>query len=164
SSTLHDRAEDAVNSPRHVACSDCHNSHASTSKQAAAPQAPGAIAGVMGVNAAGATINSVVQEYELCLRCHGDSVARGRTLVNRQIPETNARREFSPVNQSFHSVMSVGKNANVPSLIAPWTPSSLMYCTDCHNNDQGPRAGGSGPDGPHGSAYPPLLERQLVLT
>jgi hypothetical protein len=38
-----------------------------------------------------------------------------------------------------------------------------MYCTDCHNNDQGPGASGTGPKGPHGSIYSPLLERQLVL-
>jgi hypothetical protein len=40
-----------------------------------------------------------------------------------------------------------------------------MYCGDCHNNNQGPGAGGSSsnPKGAHGSAYPPILERQLVL-
>jgi len=163
-SSLHDGAEDPVNAPRHVACSDCHDSHASTTKRASVPNAPGAIAGVLGVNTAGTPVKSVAREYELCFRCHADSVARGRTLINRQSPNTNTRLEFNPANQSFHPVVSAGKNPNVPSLIAPWTPSSLIYCTDCHNNDQGPRAGGTGPDGPHGSAYPPLLERQLVLT
>jgi hypothetical protein len=38
-----------------------------------------------------------------------------------------------------------------------------MYCTDCHNNNRGPGAGGVGPKGPHGSIYPPILERQLLL-
>jgi hypothetical protein len=38
----------------------------------------------------------------------------------------------------------------------------LIKCTDCHNNDQGPGAGGTGPRGPHGSTFPPLLERQLI--
>jgi predicted CXXCH cytochrome family protein len=164
SSSLHNSIEDPINAPRHAACSDCHNSHASNAKKAVAPNVPGAIAGVVGVNTAGTPVKSVTREYELCFRCHADSVARGRTLVNRQSPETNTRLEFSPGNQSFHPVMTPGKNPNVPSLIAPWTSSSLMYCTDCHNNDQGPRAGGKGPNGPHGSAYPPLLERQLVLT
>jgi hypothetical protein len=37
-----------------------------------------------------------------------------------------------------------------------------MLCTDCHNNDQGPGASGNGPNGPHGSRYQPLLERNLV--
>jgi len=34
-----------------------------------------------------------------------------------------------------------------------------MYCSDCHDNDQGPRAPtpGSGPAGPHGSSYKHLL-------
>jgi hypothetical protein len=39
-----------------------------------------------------------------------------------------------------------------------------MTCTDCHNSDQSPAAGGSGANGPHGSIYAPLLERQLILT
>lgn len=39
-----------------------------------------------------------------------------------------------------------------------------MYCTDCHNNDSGPGTGNSGPNGPHGSAYAPLLERNLTFT
>jgi hypothetical protein len=36
-----------------------------------------------------------------------------------------------------------------------------MGCGDCHNSDASPRAGGGGPNGPHGSAYTPLLERML---
>lgn len=39
-----------------------------------------------------------------------------------------------------------------------------MNCTDCHNNNAGPNAGGTGPNGPHGSTYPLLLERQYVIT
>jgi hypothetical protein len=39
---------------------------------------------------------------------------------------------------------------------------SLIRCTDCHNNDSGPRAGGGGPDGPHGSIYEFLLERNYT--
>jgi hypothetical protein len=61
-------------------------------------------------------------------------------------------------------VEAAGQNPNVPSLIAPWTSSSLMYCTDCHNNNTGPGAGGNGPKGPHGSTFTPLLERRLELT
>jgi predicted CXXCH cytochrome family protein len=163
-SSLHDQAEDPINSPRHVSCADCHNSHASTARTAIAPNVSGAVAGVSGVNMAGSPVKTATREYEVCFRCHADSIERGRASISRQSPETNTRLEFSPSNQSFHSVVSAGKNPNVPSLIAPWTRSSLMYCTDCHNNDQGTRAGGTGPNGPHGSAYPPLLERQLRLT
>jgi len=53
---------------------------------------------------------------------------------------------------------------SVPSLISPWTVNSVMYCTDCHNSDSGPKAGGSGPNGPHGSIFTPILERNLALT
>ena len=163
-SDLHDAMEDPVNASRHAACSDCHNPHAAGTARASAPNAPGAIARVKGVNSSGSLVKVISREYELCFRCHGDSIARGPQLVNRQFAQTNKRLEFSPANQSFHPVAGVGRNPNVPSLISPLTASSLIYCTDCHNNDQGPRAGGVGPDGPHGSAYAPLLERQLILT
>lgn len=165
SSTLHDHAEDAVNSTRHVACADCHNSHAAAEKEHGSGSiARGSLFKVTGVNSAGAVINSVTRDYELCFRCHADSVARGPSRVNRQSAQTNTRLQFDPANRSFHPLERVGRNSNVPSLIAPLTASSLVSCTDCHNNDQGPNAGGAGPRGPHGSAYIPLLERQLVLT
>ena len=34
-----------------------------------------------------------------------------------------------------------------------------MNCSDCHNNNAGPNTGGAGPNGPHGSTNPRLLER-----
>jgi len=103
-------------------------------------------------------------EYETCYRCHADSISRGPARVTRQFVQTNSRLDFSPANASFHPVQAQGKNSFVPSLLAPMTTSSLIYCTDCHNNDQGPGAGGAGAKGPHGSAYVPILERQQVLT
>lgn len=160
----HQVGEDLVNGPRHTACADCHNSHATSGATAAAPNSPGSIAGTKGVNATGAVVVPARREYELCFRCHADSLNRGPARLTRQHPETNKRIQFNPSNKSFHPVASLGRNPNVPSLIAPWTTASQMYCTDCHNNEQGPRAGGTGPDGPHGSAFAPLLERQLVLT
>jgi predicted CXXCH cytochrome family protein len=164
SSSLHKLNEDPINSSRHTSCADCHNSHAAVNKTAVVPNSPGSIAGVIGVNAAGAIVKPAGREYELCFRCHADSMGRGPTPVPRQWPQTNKRIQFAPSNQSFHPIESAGRNPIVPSLIAPWTAASLMYCTDCHNNDQGPRAGGTGPDGPHGSAFAPLLERQLLVT
>jgi predicted CXXCH cytochrome family protein len=160
---VHDPLEDPVNPPRHVECADCHNPHASKSTPGTAPTASGALAGVKGVTSAGTVINPLVAEYELCFRCHADSVGRGPARVNRLIAQTNKRFQFDPSNASYHPVEAAGKNANVPSLIPPLTASSRMYCSDCHNNDQGPNAGGSGPNGPHGSAYIPLLERQQIL-
>src|SRR5439155_2102941 len=135
----------------HVVCADCHNPHASTAKTATAPDASGALAGLAGVSAAGGVIKPLRHEYELCFRCHADSLARGPATVSRQFIQTNTRLQFSGGNESFHPVVAIGKNAaNVPSLIAPWMTTSLMYCTDCHNSDSSAGAGGNGANGPHG--------------
>jgi hypothetical protein len=161
---VHDPMEDPINSPRHVECVDCHNPHAANTTTANPPTASGALMGVKGVNASGTVINAVSAEYELCFRCHADSIARGPATVSRQFSQNNARIEFQPSNLSFHPVEAVGKNPVVPSLLPPWTTGSRIYCIDCHNNDQGPGANGSGPNGPHGSAYAPILERQLIFS
>jgi hypothetical protein len=100
----------------------------------------------------------------LCFRCHADSPNRAAEAVPRQRPETNKRLQFSPSNGSYHPIEAAGKNAQVPALMTPLRTASLIYCTDCHNNDGGSDAGATGPRGPHGSIYPPLLERQQVLT
>ena len=162
-SGLHDPQEDLVNPPRHVECADCHNPHAATTAPAAVPDASGALAGVAGISSAGTAVVPLLREYELCYRCHADSIARGPARVSRQAVQTNVRLEFQAANASFHPIEATGRNPNVPSLIAPLTTASRMYCTDCHNNNQGPGAGGTGPRGPHGSAYTPLLERDLTL-
>lgn len=163
-SGTHDPAEDLLNSNRHVECVDCHNPHASKSASAVAPNASGALAGVAGISSARAVVDPITREYELCFRCHADSDNRGAARVPRVTVETNTRLEFDPNNASYHPIEAAGKNPTVPSLLSPWTSSSLMYCTDCHNNDSGPGAGGSGPRGPHGSANVPLLERNLTTT
>src|SRR5439155_18446945 len=141
----HSPVEDPVNpSARHVVGADCHNPHASNAKPATAPSAPGSLAGVAGVTSAGGVIKPLRQEYELCFRCHADSIARGPATVSRQFIQTNTRLQFSAANQSFHPVVAIGKNANeVPSLIAAWTTTRLMYCTDCHNSDSSANAGGN---------------------
>ena len=163
-SGIHDPTEDLINPTRHVECVDCHNPHASRSATASAPNAPGSLSGVKGANSSGGIADPIIREYELCFRCHGDSTGRGPARVTRQFVQTNTRIEFNSSSASFHPVVTTGKNPNVPSLISPWTTASLIYCTDCHNNNQGPGAGGTGPKGPHGSSYIPILERQLALT
>ena len=155
-------AEDPVNPPvRQVTCTDCHNPHAANLTKATAPMASGALAGVVGVTASGAIIKPIRYEYELCFRCHADSLARGPATVTRQFIQTNTRLEFFTANQSFHPIEAQGRNPNVPSLIAPWRTTSIIACTDCHNSDQSPNAGGVGANGPHGSAFAPILERNL---
>jgi predicted CXXCH cytochrome family protein len=163
-SGIHDPTEDPVNGPRHVTCVDCHNPHASNPSLARAPNASGPISGTIGVNTAGAILSPIVHEYELCYRCHADSVSRGPAYVSRQFVQTNTRLAFNSSNASFHPVTAPGRNSYVPSLIAPWTTASYVKCTDCHNNDNSPAAGGAGPNGPHGSNFAPILERQQILT
>lgn len=160
---VHDPTEDLVNPRRHVTCVDCHNPHAANTGEAAAPLAPGALAGVAGISASGAPVNPIAQSHELCFRCHADSRQKGPAYVDRDQPETNTRLEFSTANASYHPVEAAGRNPDVPSLLSPWRTSSVITCTDCHNNDQGPGAGGKGPNGPHGSAFAPILERRLEL-
>jgi len=147
-----------------VTCSGCHDSHTAKNSTSRAPLASGPILGVKGVTRSGAVANPIRFEYELCFRCHGDSAVRSAASVNRLAPQMNLRLAFNPANRSYHPVIERGKSANVPSLIAPYTANVMIKCTDCHNNDQGPGAGGTGPRGPHGSAFAPLLEKRLNMT
>ncbi len=43
----------------------------------------------------------------------------------------------------------------------PLTTTSQIYCSDCHSSDQARSSGGTGPNGPHGSSYPHLLQMNL---
>jgi predicted CXXCH cytochrome family protein len=164
-SGIHDAAELALSTSRHVTCVDCHNPHATKASASPALEVSGSLANVRGINAAGAVVPAISFEYELCFRCHGDSEGNSGTVwVQRQYPQTNLRQAFNPGTTSFHPVEVIGKNPSVPSLIPPLSAASLVACDDCHNNDQGPVTGGTGPNGPHGSSYAPLLEKMLLLT
>ena len=177
---LHDAAEGPLSAqnplpelspgaPRHAACADCHDPHASFVQAAIAPRASGLLAGVWGIDRNGQRVDPVQYQYEVCFKCHADSAnqpqASGLPLppetVRRAIPEVNLRRNFDLGAVSFHPVEGPGRNLVVPGLVAPWTTASVMYCSDCHASDSGAGAGGSGPAGPHGSSYPHILERNL---
>ena len=41
---------------------------------------------------------------------------------------------------------------------------SRLFCTDCHNSDDNREFGGTGPNGPHGSTYPHILERNYQFS
>ena len=157
---IHDPAETAIIAARHVECTDCHNPHA-TKATGAAP--PGALTGVRGVTISGTEVNPVTREEQVCFRCHGDSSGKPAPRTPRLIAQNNTRLEFSTTNPSYHPVAGPGKNTSVPSLIAPLTTASTIQCSSCHNNNAGPGAGGTGPNGPHGSTFTPLLERQYVV-
>ena len=156
---------------RHAECPDCHNAHATYAGAATAPKGSGRIAGVWGVDSSNAIVMPsgmppAVNEYEICYKCHGDSANKPQPAggpagpyPNRVALQFNMREMFDPGNPSFHPIEAPGRNSPAPSLIAPWTAGSVMYCSDCHDNDQGPNAAapGTGPAGPHGSNFKHLL-------
>ncbi len=160
---VHKPEEDPLWSSRHVECQDCHNPHAANAASATAPLASGRLAYVAGVSSSGSPVYPISFEYELCYRCHADNPGRVSPTVSRHIFEENIRRKFNPSNASYHPVEEVGKNRDVPSLIAPLNISSMIYCTDCHNSNSSD-SGGNAPNGPHGSIWEPILERQLITT
>ncbi|MFQ5490577.1 MAG: cytochrome c3 family protein [Phycisphaerae bacterium] len=161
----HDPTEDPRVMTRHVECQDCHNPHAVASRTPGSTRRPsnGAVTAnnrfVSGISLTGRAIKHANFEYEICFKCHSDSVSRPRSSdIARQITQTNTRLEFQPSNPSFHPVVSPRNNRDVVSLLPPWRVGSQMRCTDCHNSDQGLSGSfPSGPSGPHGSIYAPLL-------
>lgn len=157
---------------RHAECADCHNAHASYVAPATAPKGSGKIAGVWGIDSNNALRQpsgtpASVNEFEICYRCHAGSANKPQPngtyappYPNRAALQFDMRLMFDPANPSYHPIEAAGRNTTTPnSLIAPWTTTSIMYCSDCHDNDQGPKAAtpGTGPAGPHGSSFKHLL-------
>ena len=170
-SVAHPLPEVSIATARHAECPDCHNAHASYAAVSAAPKGSGKISGVWGID----TNNLLklpsgtppsVNEFEICYKCHGDAANKPQPnstpappYPTRAALQFNMRLMFDPANPSYHPVEAPGRNTTVPSLMPGWTTSSTIYCTDCHDNDQGPKAPtpGTGPSGPHGSNYKHLL-------
>ena len=162
---VHDPAEIPFTMRRHVECVDCHNPHA------VQPNPIGQVRGsfgqtvkgpnlhVSGVTLTGQPVRHSIFLYEICFKCHGDSVSRPRHVTTRQVFQTNTRIEFQISNPSFHPVAGARRNQDVVSLIPPLRVGSVITCTDCHNSDNARFMGGSGPNGPHGSRFEPLLAR-----
>lgn len=155
---IHDTREEPLLMQRHVSCSDCHNPHAVESVQGKS-LFPAAIGSVKGINATGGKTSEASFEYEVCYACHGVT-EQSRAALVRQDHTTNVRLEFDPANPSFHPVVAPGKNPDVSGFEGGYTPSSLIFCTDCHNSD---RSTSTGPLGPHGSIYEPILKREYQL-
>jgi len=142
---------------RSVACSDCHNPHLTGSRGSRAPFISGTLRGVSGVDRNGMAVHSATYEYEVCFKCHADNTP-DFSYVPRVLVGTNTRLAFDPINASYHPVLNMGKNLNVPSIPSPFepnmSPSVVIYCTTCHADDEG------GSRGPHGSAFAPILRER----
>ena len=126
-------------------------------------------------------MNPSVNQYENCLRCHGTSAGKSVNAVFGYLPvravaagdPLNVILEFSTTATSSHPVTHISNSAlPQPSLLTNMlnldgtTKGRLMgtqiFCTDCHNSDDNREFGGTGPNGPHGSKWTHILERQYL--
>jgi predicted CXXCH cytochrome family protein len=172
-----------VSSSRHSECADCHDAHAAQATTLSnPPSVQQSLAGVSGINAAGSIVNPANNEYEICFKCHADSTNKpqsaayglyGREPI-RATPSTDPFNIRLDLNSSVtrHNVVQAARpgvsaslRANMLDLSGNPTGRSLigsqyLYCGDCHNNDAARASGGAAPNGPHGSNWTHLLERQ----
>jgi predicted CXXCH cytochrome family protein len=158
---VHDPAEDfSAPVERHVECVDCHNPHRVRDEPGTAPGVPGVMRGVRGLDTyySNVQVDEAPFLYQVCFTCHSNTnqFESGEFSIERQ-HITHLPGKFDPANPSYHPVVQAGKNPDVPSLIAPLNESSIIYCTDCHANDDP-----AGPRGPHGSNHRYLLERNYT--
>ena len=186
---LHDQAEPAVlNNNRHATCVDCHNAHA-TNPLTTFTNPPGIRppqANVTGVSALdGVTVvTPAVNQYETCFRCHGTSVGKQvLPLKYGYLPTRlvftgdplNLVPQFNTTSTSSHPVTH-DSNSPLPQpslltsmlnengMLSSRLMGTRIFCTDCHNSDDNREFGGTGPNGPHGSTYPHILERNYVMS
>lgn len=184
----HDAAETAVlNNNRHSTCVDCHNSHATnqmtvfTLPPAIRPPQSG-VTGVSGLD--GVTVlTPAINQYESCFRCHGTSVGKQALIKYGYLPtrlvfsgdQLNLVPQFSPNSTSSHPVVHDRTSPlPQPSLLvnmlnqngtqATRLVGTRIFCTDCHNSDDNREFGGAGPNGPHGSSYSHILERNYQMS
>lgn len=157
---IHDPTENTSTMARHVECVDCHNPHMANESNSVAPNVSGALLGVSGADINGSRVTEASFQYQVCIKCHGGNLNYNiLPSATRVIDTSNIRLAINTSNESYHPIVSTGKSGNVPSLISPYTTASIIYCTDCHNSDTSVNAGGTGPNGPHGSNYNYILER-----
>jgi len=187
-----------VNAGRHAECPDCHNSHAASAQLGAAlpPLVQASLASVSGYDTGGAQ-RPATREYQICLKCHGDSANKPQSSTYATYGRTPSRYPQGPLPAGYpvpppmpsdqynvrlqftstigHNVMGYSivttSNASLRAYMLnvdgtnntsrPLTTTSQLYCTDCHNNDQARLFNGTGPNGPHGSIFPHLLQLNL---
>ncbi len=125
-------------------------------------------------------LTPAVNQYENCLRCHGTSTGKQVLPIYGYFPvravsagdPLNLIPQFAITATSSHPVMHTSNSAlPQPSLLANMlnldgvtqgrAMGTQIFCTDCHNSDDNREFGGAGPNGPHGSKWTHILERQL---
>lgn len=154
------RVSQARSGIRDVVCADCHNPHLINDLRAAPPYASGMVRGVSGIDRNGAPVTFANYEYEVCFKCHSDNTP-DLDYVPRVISTTNTRVAFDPSNPSYHPVVAMGRNLDIPSIpsgLEPtMSPAVQIYCSTCHADDEG------GSHGPHGSLFRPILKERYEM-
>ncbi len=183
--TGHDPTENlmATATPRHSKCWDCHDTHASrqSSGRSIPPVIGPALAGATGVDKNGSSMTAAANQYEVCFKCHADSLNKPQTTPGymkfgytptRQVDAHNVRLDL---NSTFarHNVVSSRSSITSPAYRATMLrlngtngrtlSGGYLYCTDCHNDNNAQSDGGTGPNGPHISAFAHLLERRYDM-
>ena len=176
-----------LNQGLHVTCVDCHNPHADqrVTNFSAAPTVRPSQAGVAGISATdGKTVVSpAVDQYQICLRCHGTSTGKQTNINFGYLPRRvvsapdplDVIPEFDSMAVSSHPVFQDRRSMLPQPSLRPYmldldgkTPGRAMgnriLCTDCHNSDDNREFGGTGPNGPHGSIFPHILERRYEFS
>jgi predicted CXXCH cytochrome family protein len=184
----HDAAESVVlNNNRHATCADCHNGHAANQVTSFTPPplVRASQNGIVGVSSADGvtTVNPAVNEYDNCLRCHGTSAGKVVNPVFGYLPARlvasgdflNVIPQFAISSTSSHPVTHVSNSAlpqpsllpnllNLDGITQGRSIGTQIFCSDCHNSDDNREFGGTGPNGPHGSKWTHILERQYVAS
>ncbi len=182
--TPHDPAEPLpVRNSRHSACADCHNPHAAQATTTLSPpRVQPSLARVSGINSSGSVVDPANNEYEICFKCHADSPDKPQSAAYGVYGREPVRATWSPDPYNIrldlnspvtrHNVSQPARPGVSPSLRATMldlngnptgrslVASAYLYCTDCHNNDAARASGGTAPNGPHGSKWAHVLERQ----
>lgn len=131
-------------------CFKCHAD--STNKPATSTYGRTAIRYPAGPMPTGYPIQPPKPPDQYNLRLKFMSVIGHNVMGNSTVTTTN-----SSLRPYMLNVDGVTNNTN-----RPLTTATILYCTDCHNSDQARSSNGTGPNGPHGSAYPHLLQFNLA--
>jgi predicted CXXCH cytochrome family protein len=185
---LHDAAEPVLlNNNRHATCVDCHNAHGSETVGVFPPPPLIRVSqkDIAGISAAdGVTVlTPAVNQYDNCLRCHGTSAGKQVLPIYGYFPvravsagdPLNLIPQFAVSATSSHPVMHassspypqpslLGYMLNEDGVTQGRAMGTQILCTDCHNSDDNREFGGAGANGPHGSKWTHILERQYQFS
>jgi predicted CXXCH cytochrome family protein len=188
STNPHDAAENTLlDNNRHATCVDCHSGHGSQPVQTfpSAPQIRLSQKDVAGINASDGTsvLAPAVNQYESCLRCHGNSTGKQVQPVYGYFPvravstgdPLNLIPQFAVASSSSHPVLHPRSSPLAqPSLLPNMlnldgvkqgrAMGTQILCSDCHNSDDNRESGGTGANGPHGSRWSHILERRYEFS